>query len=66
MNLQQICRKYHISDSYLNAKDDALLICALSIDELIFKVETHVAKEELIDDLKKVAEFMRDVKNSNI
>jgi hypothetical protein len=64
MNLTQIGRKYKISDSYLNSKDDALLVAATSIDDLLFKIQYNVPKEELVKDLKTLAEFLRDVKRS--
>jgi hypothetical protein len=65
MNLEQIGRKYKISDSFLNSKEDAFLIAATSIDDLISKVQGNVSKVELTDNLKKLSEFLRDVKNSS-
>jgi hypothetical protein len=64
MNLDQIGRKYKISDSYLNSKDDALSVAATSIDDLIFKLQYNIPKDELIKNLKTLADFMRDVKKS--
>jgi len=64
MNLDQIGRKYKISDSYLNSKEDALLVAATSIDDLIFKLQYNIPKDELIKNLKTLADFMRDVKKS--
>ena len=64
MNLTQIGKKYRISDSYLNSKDDALIIAAKSIDDILFKLQYNIPKEELVDNLKTLAEFMRDVKKS--
>jgi hypothetical protein len=64
MNLDQIGRKYKISDSYLNSKEDALSVAATSIDDLIFKLQYNIPKDELIKNLKTLADFMRDVKKS--
>jgi len=41
MNLQEICKKYRISDNYLNSKDDALLVTAASLDDIIFRTESN-------------------------
>lgn len=64
MTLEQVCRKYKISDSFLNSKEDALMIAALSIEELIGKLQGNTSKEVLISDLKKMYDFLKDVKNS--
>ena len=34
MNLQQICKKYGVSDSVLNSKDDALIVVVQSLKDL--------------------------------
>jgi hypothetical protein len=64
MNLQQIGQKYKVSDNFLNSKDDALSIAATSIDDLIFKLQYNIPKEELIKNLKTLSSFLRDVKKS--
>jgi hypothetical protein len=64
MNLEQVGRKYKISDSYLNSKEDALSVAATSIDDLIFKLQYNIPKDEIIKNLKTLADFMRDVKKS--
>ena len=64
MNLQQIGQKYKVSDNFLNSKDDALSIAATSIDDLIFKLQYNIPKEELIKYLKTLSSFLRDVKKS--
>ena len=38
MNLQEICKKYRISDNFLNSKDDALLVTASSLDYIILEL----------------------------
>jgi hypothetical protein len=65
MNIQQICTKYKISDSYLNSKDDGLLVASHSVKSLIAMVEGNAPKQQLIEDLNKLSEFMIDVKNSS-
>jgi hypothetical protein len=64
MNLEQIGKKYNVSDSFLNSKDDALMVAATSIDDLIFKLQYNIPKDEIIKNLKTLADFMRDVKKS--
>ena len=66
MNLQQIGNKYKISDNFLNSKDDGLLVAAKSIDDLLFKLQYTIPKEELIGNLKTLSNFLRDVKNSSV
>jgi hypothetical protein len=66
MNLDQIGRKYKISDNYLNSKEDALSVAATSIDDLIFKLQYNIPKDEIIKNLKTISDFMRDVKNSTL
>ena len=66
MNLQQIGKKYKVSENFLNSKDDALSIAATSIEDLIFKLQYTVPKEELIKNLKTLSSFLRDVKNSSV
>jgi hypothetical protein len=66
MNLQQIGNKYKISDNFLNSKDDGLLVAAKSIDDLLFKLQYNIPKEELIGNLKTLSNFLRDVKNSSV
>lgn len=66
MNLEQVGRKYKVSDSFLNSKDDALLVAAKSIDDILLKLQYNIPKEELIENLKTLTNFLRDVKNSNI
>jgi hypothetical protein len=64
MNLQQIGKKYKVSENFLNSKDDALSVAATSIDDLVFKLQYNVPKEELIENLKTLSSFLRDVKKS--
>jgi hypothetical protein len=64
MNLQQIGKKYKVSENFLNSKDDALSVAATSIDDLIFKLQYNVPKEQLIENLKTLSSFLRDVKKS--
>lgn len=66
MNLEQVGRKYKVSDSFLNSKDDGLLVAAKSIDDILLKLQYNIPKEELIENLKTLTNFLRDVKNSNI
>jgi hypothetical protein len=64
MNLQQIGKKYKVSENFLNSKDDALSIAATSIDDLVFKLQYNIPKEQLIENLKTLSSFLRDVKKS--
>jgi hypothetical protein len=66
MNIQQICYKYKISESYLNSKEDALLVIANSLQELYTQVNTNSNKQASLDNIKKLVEFAKDVKNSGV
>jgi hypothetical protein len=65
MTLDQIANKYKISHSFLNSKEDALLVAANSIKDLQFKLDYNIPKDELKKDIAKLEQFLRDVKNSN-
>lgn len=65
MTLEQICAKYKVSHSFLNNKEDALMVAANSIKDLMFKLDYNIPKEELKKDLTKLEGFLRDVKNSS-
>jgi hypothetical protein len=64
MNLDEIGKKYKISDSYLNSKEDGLMVAAKSIDDLIRQIEYNIPKDTLIKNLKTLSDFLRDVKSS--
>ena len=65
MTLEQIGNKYKISTSFLNSKEDALLVAANSLKDLQFKLNYNIPADELKKDIAKLEQFLRDVKNSN-
>lgn len=65
MNIQEICKKYGISDSYLNSKDDAHSIAAASLIDLKKMVEQNQPREQIANKLQFLADFLNDVKNSS-
>lgn len=65
MTLEQIGNKYKISTSFLNSKEDALLVAANSLKDLQFKLNYNIPLDELKKDIAKLEQFLRDVKNSN-
>jgi len=64
MNLQEICAKYRISDNYLNSKDDAFTITAVSIDDLIGDLNQLNGTATVIEKLERMKLFLQDVRNS--
>ena len=66
MNLQQIAKKYGINDSYLNAKDDALMVAATSLADVQSMVMSNQPREQIKNRLQYVIDFMADVKNSTL
>lgn len=65
MNLTQICTKYGISDSFLNSKDDALVVAARSITELVKEIEKKNGDKIIAEKLRYLSDFLTDVKNSS-
>ena len=65
MTLTEICKKYGISDSYLNSKDDAHGIAAASLIDLKQMVLENQPRETIANKLQFLADFLSDVKNSN-
>lgn len=66
MNLQQICKKYGVSDSVLNSKDDALIVVVQSLKDLQVMVNANQPRQQLVNRLQFVIDFANDVKNSSI
>jgi hypothetical protein len=64
MNLQDICAKYRISENYLNSKDDAFTIAAVSIDDLIGELNKLNGTSTVIEKLDRLKLFLQDVKTS--
>ncbi len=65
MNIQEICKKYGISDAYLNSKDDAHAIAAASLIDLKGMVLSNTPREQIANKLQFLADFLNDVKNSS-
>jgi hypothetical protein len=65
MNIQEICKKYGISDNYLNSKDDAHQIAAASLVDLKNMVLQNQPRETIANKLQFLADFLNDVKNSS-
>jgi hypothetical protein len=64
MTLTEICKKYGISDAYLNSKDDAHQIAAASLLDLKQMVLSNQPREQVAAKLQFLADFLADVKNS--
>jgi hypothetical protein len=64
MTLDEICKKYGISDSYLNSKDDAHSIAAASLLDLKNMVLQNQPRETIANKLQFLADFLIDIKNS--
>ena len=70
-NLQEIAKKFRVSDNFLNSKEDALLIVASSMVDLIGELNQNETrgldenqKQSLITKLEKLGDFCKEVKNS--
>jgi hypothetical protein len=65
MNIQEICKKYGISDNYLNSKDDAHSVAAASLIDLKNMVLQNQPRETIANKIQFLADFLIDVKNSS-
>lgn len=68
MNLQQIAKKFRISETYLNSKEDGLLIVSSSLEDIIremngSKIDEN-RKQSIIEKLERLSEFCKQVKIS--
>jgi len=67
-NLQEIAKKFRISDNFLNSKEDGLLIVASSLQDIIGEMNSGQVdrnkKESLIEKLERLKSFCKEVKNS--
>ena len=54
MNIQQICYKYKISESFLNSKEDALLVIANSLEDLSHQIKGNSDKESILENIKQI------------
>lgn len=66
MTLEQIARKHKINPNNLNAKDDALKIGLVSVQQLVAEMEKRNSDKDLIDAIKQLGTFFYDVSNSTI
>ena len=68
MNLQQIARKFRVSENFLNSKEDGLLIIASSLQDIIREMNLgkidENRKESIIEKLERLSEFCKEVKNA--
>jgi hypothetical protein len=65
MTIPEIAKKYKISESFLNSKDDAHMIAATSILDLKQMVLQNHPSDKIAEKLQFIANFLIDVKNSN-
>jgi len=66
MTLDQIARKYGINRNSLNAKDDALKVGLTSIQDLVKQMQQRNVPKDIIENTKKLGEFLYDVSQSTI
>jgi hypothetical protein len=66
MTLDQIANKYGVNRNSLNAKDDAVKIAIKSIQDLVKAMEAQKVDVKFIDGIKKLGNFLHDVKNSTM
>ena len=68
-NLQEIAKKFRVSDNFLNSKEDALLIVASSLQDIIGEMNSGQVdrnkKESLIEKLERLTSFCKEVKSSS-
>lgn len=65
MTISQIAKKYNISESFLNSKDDAFPIIVQSVQEIQYELKQTQPNKSLSDKLDKLVDFCVDIKKSN-
>ena len=65
MNLQQVAQKYRVSDNFLNSKEDGLKVAAKSIVDIVNELEARNQSPEAVAKLKRLHDFLLDVKNTS-
>jgi hypothetical protein len=63
MTIDQICKKYSISDAFLNSKDDGYVVAISSVNDLIKEIHARNGDKDVVIKLEKLRDFMLDVKN---
>jgi hypothetical protein len=66
MTLTQVAQKFNISEAFLNSKDDALIVAATSIQDIVRGMRDRNGDPTVMKQLELLAEFLREVKNSGI
>ena len=64
MNIQDVAKKYKISENYLNSKDDGYNISIESVNDIIMEIKKGMEGETTIKKLEKLKQFMFDVRHS--
>lgn len=64
MTLEEVGKKYGISDAFLNSKEDGLIVAARSLQDIVRELKAKNVDDPLIQKLEYLAEFLREVKNS--
>lgn len=64
MNIQDIAKKYKISENYLNSKDDGYNISIESVNDIILEIKKGMEGEMTIKKLEKLKQFMFDIRHS--
>jgi hypothetical protein len=66
MTIQEVAKKYKISENFLNSKDDSYMIIVESIREIQSEMNRKDPNDTLIKKLNKLNEFVMDIKRSTI
>lgn len=64
MTLEEVGKKYGISDAFLNSKEDGLVVAARSIQDIVRELRARNSDDPIIPKLEYLGEFLREVKNS--
>jgi hypothetical protein len=64
MNLQQIAQKYKINEHKLDNKEAGLDVVVKSLEDIQFRLQYNMPKEQLQENIKTLIQFCKDVRNS--
>jgi hypothetical protein len=66
MNIQQIAKKYKVSENFLNSKDDAFPVIAYSLRDIQADIQRISPNKSIDEKIDKLISFIADVKQSSI
>lgn len=64
MNIPQIAQKYKISEAFLNSKDDAFSIVAVSLKDMQTGIKAKYNDTQIHKDIQLLIDLLTDIQHS--